>query len=155
MSEKQKNVATGCLFIWWWHHNIWLHSAVVGHASLSCPVLLIWPVYRAGAVMSVTPTPLPMWTDRPLSHTSVRTHRVWCVALFVPHTHTRRPTPAYVSTTFAATAGQRGQICWTPAPGGNDRFRGCCGRRWTEAGLWGIFVTCNMQRRRGVMTSSV
>lgn len=73
--------------------------------------------------------------------------------LYVPLTHTN----TCVSPTtwmYEATAGRRGQTR-DPAPGDNDRFRGCCGWRWTEAGLWRICVTFNMQRWRGVMTSSV
>ncbi|KAK5861030.1 hypothetical protein PBY51_022458 [Eleginops maclovinus] len=42
--------------------------------------------------MGVTPTPLPMWMDRPLSHTSVHTCSEWrkgwvCNALCATRTH--------------------------------------------------------------------
>lgn len=72
--DSCKTESFKCPLMWSWHQNIWLHFAVAGHASLSCSVLLIWPLYTDGSVMSITPTPLPMWMDRLLSHTSVHTH---------------------------------------------------------------------------------
>lgn len=163
MGERQsKCLERDFCCIGWWHQNIWLHFAVASHAFLSCPVLLIWPVYTVVCVMSVTPTLLPMWTDRPLSHTSVHTCRQWrkgwlCNALCAARTHTHTcvsPSTCAHHMHVRNCSGWCAQT-WDPGPGGNDRFRGCCGRRRTEAGLWRICVTCNMQRWCGVMTSSV
>lgn len=124
----------GCGSIWWWHHNIWLHFAASSYASLSCPVLLIWPLYREGSVMSVTPTPLPMCTDRPLSRIRPHVQKLATVgvARVTCHSHSGTQTPVYLSShgpntcRYKAAAGPRGQM-WDPCPGGNDRFRGCCG----------------------------
>lgn len=135
---------TGCLLIWLWHHNVCLHFAAADYTSLSCPVLLIWPVRRVEAVMSIASTPLPMWTDRAPSHTSAHTCVEW---FFQCHTHANTHTH-YMNSQCARWRLQ------PHSPGGNDRFKECCGWRWTEAGLGRIFVTCYMQRRRGVMTSS-
>ncbi len=122
-------------------------SLLAGRASLSCPVLLIWPVYRAGSVMSIAPTPLPMWMDRPLSQTSVHTYNEWrkgraCYGRCATHT----PTHKHLRVSLHmcpphACLGRCGQT-WDPGPGGNDRFRGCCGRRLAYGGyVW--HVTCS------------
>lgn len=140
---------SGWCFICRCHQNIWLHFAVASYASLSCPVLLIWPVYRVGSVMRVTPPPHPVWMDRPLSHTSVHTCNGWVGAC---KAYSCTQTPAYLSP-HVCTKLRQGDV--VKCPGGNDRFRGCCGWKWTEAALWRMCVTSNMQRWRGVMTSSV
>lgn len=110
---------------------------------LSCSAYLAC-AQRVEAVMSIASTPLPMWTGRAPSHTSARAfveQFFQCHTHANTHTHHMNPQCAHLR-------------LQPHGPGGNDRFKECCGWRWTEAGLGRIFVTCYMQRWRGVMTSS-
>lgn len=97
--EREREREAGGRFIWWCHQNIWLHFTVLGHASLSCPVLLIWPVYRVGSVMRHRAYTSPH-VDGPTAVPNIGPHiqwvsggRVGCVTLFVPLTRTHKQTP--------------------------------------------------------------
>lgn len=95
-----------------------------------------------------------------LCHASVHTYKSWRCVCNVPLAHKHTQTPVYLTPhvpntcVYKAAAGWCGQM-WDPSPVGNDRFRGCFGWRWTEAGLRRIRMTRCMQWWRGVMTSSV
>lgn len=60
-----------------------LHFVVAGHASLSCPVLLIWPVYRVGSAMIPHLAPCG-WTDRCPTHPSTHNTPSGCFLHSVP-----------------------------------------------------------------------
>lgn len=103
---------------------------IASHASLSCPVLLIWPVYTELGLLRWSHT-LPH-VDGLTTVPHIHPHTTHPVGVFCTLCHSDAQTHVYLS----------GVLWWhVPCPGGSDRFRGCYEQRLPCGGsVW--HVTC-------------